>query len=68
MYYNLTLYVDDLFIFTNDLRNILLEVKEWLKSKFQMKYKTKLSYEVRIEINKNSNNNKGTIMSTNSNT
>lgn len=33
-----------------------------------MKYKTKLSYEVRIEINKNSNNNKGTIMSTNSNT
>jgi hypothetical protein len=44
----ITLYVDDLFIFTNDHINILLELSEWLKSNFQMTYKTKLSYGLTI--------------------
>jgi hypothetical protein len=44
----ITLYVDDLFIFTNDHINMLLEVREWFKSKFQMTYKTELSYGLSI--------------------
>jgi hypothetical protein len=38
----ITLHVDDLFIFTNDFTTILLEIKEWLKSKLQMTYQKKL--------------------------
>jgi hypothetical protein len=56
----ITLYVDDLFVFTNDHINILLELKEWLKSNFQMTYKTNTSYGLSIQMI-NRDRNKGTI-------
>jgi len=52
----ISFYVHDLFIFTNYTRNMLPKVREWLKSKFEMRHKNdQLSYGLGIEVTRDKN-------------
>jgi len=46
----LALYVDDLFIFSNDFKDYWIEVKNMLEFKFQMTYKLGFNFNLGLEV------------------